>query len=76
MDLRGVSRFNVFVQNVSTRTARWRETRAAPAASDTASGHTLAPGAGIVIRVFAGCPFWWWSPTGAAIAVSEAKQDY
>ena len=59
------------VQNVSTRTARYAEVETAPDGTATTVGHTLAPGAGLLILLVWDRPFWWWSATGATIAVSE-----
>ena len=61
----------IVVQNVSTRTVRYAETTAAPAGDATDVGHTLAPGAGVELLLTADAPFWFWSTTGATIAVSK-----
>ena len=59
------------IQNVSGRTARFAQVSAAPAGTATNVGHTLAPGAGVVVLLETGRPFWLWSTTGATLAVSE-----
>ena len=61
----------VVVQNVSTRTVRYAEVQTAPDGTATDVGHTLAPGAGVEIILTFGRSFWFWSTTGATIAVSE-----
>ena len=60
------------VQNVSTRIARYSESATAPAGTATDVGHTLSGGDGIIIQLISGRPFWWWSATGATVAVSAA----
>lgn len=59
------------VENVSTRTVRYAETETAPDGTATDVGHTLAPGAGIIVLLAWNRPFWFWSATGATIAISE-----
>ena len=58
------------VQNVTTRLARYRETTLAPAGTATDTGFTLSGGAGLIILVNYGVPFWFWSASGATIAIS------
>ena len=67
----GVSQGSMAIQHVSTRTVRYAQVVAAPAGTATDVGHTLSPGAGIVVLVTYGRSFWIWSATGATIAVSE-----
>ena len=62
----------IAIQNVSTRTARFQETEVAPASTATDSGHTLAPGAGVILLLTLGQNFWLWSPTNATVAISQA----
>ena len=69
----GINQVWAAVQNVSTRTVRFAETATAPAGTATDEGHTLPPGAGVVVLLSVNVPFWWWSSTGAAIAVSEGS---
>lgn len=63
----------VAIQNVSTRTARFQETEQAPASTATDSGHTLSPGAGVIVLLTLGQNFWLWSPTNATVAISQAS---
>ena len=67
----GVSQGSLAIQNVSTRTARYAEVETAPAGTAVDLGHTLPPGAGVVVLLTLDRPFWFWSATGATIAVSE-----
>ena len=67
----GISQGSLAVQNVSTRTVRYAEVETAPAGTAADVGHTLAPGAGVVVLLTFERPFWIWSATGATIAVSE-----
>ena len=67
----GVSQRWAAVQNVSTRTVRYARVDAAPNGTAIDVGHTLAPGAGVVVLVTLDVPFWFWSATGATIAVSS-----
>ena len=59
------------IQNVSTRIARYALVEAAPAGTATDVGHTLSPGAGVVVLLELDRPFWMWSTTGATLAISE-----
>ena len=59
------------IQNVSTRTVRYAEAETAPAGTAVDVGHTLPPGAGVVVLLTLDRPFWFWSATGATIAISE-----
>ena len=63
----------IAIQNVSTRTARFQETEQAPASTATDSGHTLSPGAGVIVLLTLGQNFWLWSPTNATVAISQAS---
>ena len=63
----------IVVQNVSTRTVRYAEVTAAPVADSVDVGHTIAPGAGVEFVITFGRPLWFWSATGATIAVSEGS---
>ena len=67
----GISQASLAVQNVSTRTVRYAEVETAPAGTAVDVGHTLSPGAGIVVSLTFGRPFWVWSATGGTVAVSE-----
>ena len=67
----GISQAWVAIQNVSTRIARYAEAETAPAGTAVAVGHTLSGGDGIVVLVTYARPFWFWSASGATIAVSE-----
>ena len=60
------------VQNVSTRIARYAEAAIAPAGDSTDSGHSLSGGDGVIIQLVSGRPFWWWSASGATVAISAA----
>ena len=68
----GIAAANVAIQNVSTRIARYQETTTAPAGTATDTGHTLSGGDGVLVQVLYGEPFWWWSASGATIAISPA----
>ena len=61
------------VQNVSTRIARYSEAADAPAGTATNVGHTLSGGDGLIIQLISGRSFWWWSASGATLAISAAS---
>ena len=67
----GISQGWAAIQNVSTRTVRYAEVVTAPDGSATDVGHTLPPGAGLVVLLTWNRPFWLWSATGATVAISE-----
>ena len=67
----GISQAWAAVQNVSTRLARFAEVEIAPAGDSEDVGHTLSGGAGVVVLLTWNRPFWFWSASGATIAVSE-----
>ena len=60
------------IQNVSTRIARYSEAPTAPAGTATDVGHTLSGGDGLLVQLISDRPFWWWSATGATLAISAA----
>ena len=60
------------IQNVSTRIARYSEEATAPAGTATNVGHTLSGGDGVIIQLVSDRPFWFWSASGATLAVSAA----
>lgn len=64
----------IAIQNVSDATAYYQETADAPANTATDSGHTLPPGAGIVVMLNYNCPLWIWG-AGVTVAVSPAAPD-
>ena len=53
----------IFVQNTGDSTGYWRETVAAPVATDT--GHILEAGDSVVALIYAAAPFWIWSEDAA-----------
>ena len=67
----GISQAWLAIQNVSTRIVRYAEVPTAPAGTAADVGHTLSGGDGIVVLLTFDRPFWFWSASGATIAISE-----
>ena len=67
----GISQGWLAVQNLSARLVRFAEVETAPAGTAEDVGHTLSGGAGVVALLTFNRPFWFWSASGAIIAVSE-----
>ena len=67
----GISQGWLAIQNLSTRLVRYAEVEIAPSGSAEDVGHTLSGGAGVVVLLTFNRTFWFWSASGATIAVSE-----
>lgn len=67
----GISQGWLAIQNLSTRLVRYAEVEIAPSGTAEDAGHVLSGGSGVVVLLSFGRAFWFWSATGATIAVSE-----
>ena len=67
----GISQGWLAVQNLSTRLVRYAEVEVAPAGTAEDAGHVLSGGSGVILLLTWNRPFWFWSASGAVIALSE-----